>query len=124
MKNFVLFLILLTATTAMSQNQKPKGEDNRAYTFREISEKPELEGKVTFTDYFKKHFKSPTKITTPLNFAFTVEKNGIALNAKLPEGTDAAIVNEAKRVLKAAGKWKPGQRDGHAVRVNYVYTIQ
>ena len=116
--------MLITASMSFSQNQKVKGTDNRTYTFKEITIKPELEGKVTFDAYFKKHFTSPVKITAPLNFSFVVERNGLALNTNFPDGTDPAIVKEVKRVLKAAGKWKVGTKDGDAVRVNYVYIIQ
>lgn len=116
--------MLITASMSFSQNQKMNGNDNRPYSLKEITEKPELEGKVTFDAYFKKHFTSPVKITAPLNFSFVVERNGLALNTNFPNGTDPAIVKEAKRVLKAAGKWKLGKKDGEAVRVNYVYIIQ
>ena len=116
--------MLITASISFSQNQRVKGTDNRTYTFKEITVKPELEGKITFDAYFKKHFKSPINISTPLNFSFVIERNGLALNTNFPNGTDPAVMKEAKRVLKSAGKWKVGTKDGNAVRVNYVYIIQ
>ena len=122
MKNLILILLLCAATTGISQTQKTNS-DNRTYSLNEVDEKPELEGTITFADYFKKHFKSPAKLAEPMKLTFTVEKNGLALNPKLPAGTDAAIVAEAKKVLKAAGKWKPGKKGGNPVRVNYAHTI-
>lgn len=123
MKNLILVLLILTASTGLAQTQKPAGSDNRTYALAEVDEKPELEGTVSFSAFFTKHFKSPVKLTAPVKMVFTIEKNGLALNPRLPEGTDLAVVKEAKRVLKAAPKWKPGKRSGNAVRTTYDFTI-
>ncbi|HMI07506.1 MAG TPA: energy transducer TonB [Flavobacterium sp.] len=123
MKKLLLLVLLFSTAAGFSQNKIPRsGSDNMTYALANLDEKPELVGNETFKDFFKKNFQNPDKGNGPLKMSFTIEKSGLALDVKVMEGAGDEVVKEAKRVLKSAGKWKPGKKDGKIVRVRYSFT--
>lgn len=125
MKKLLLLVLLFSATAGFSQNKTPgSGSDNMTYALANLDEKPELAGNVTFREFFKKNFQGSANLSAPLKMTFTIEKSGVALDVKVMGDVSEAVVTEAKRVLKSAGKWKPGLKNGKIVRVRYSFTSE
>ena len=114
---FILFLFTVSATNAQN------GNDNRAYSLKEVDEAPAPEG-MTFDAYFRKNFKLSEKITDPIQLSFVVEKGGVIRDIKVFKDAGHGSGKEAIRVMKASPKWKPGKKDGKIVRVLYTATIK
>lgn len=112
-------MITLVALSATAQ-EKGTGADNRIYPVKELSEKPVLASGTDFESYFQKNFH-PAKPIAEADISFTIEKGGVAHTITLFKVDDAAATQEAQRVLRAAGKWKPGTKDGKTVRVLYKF---
>lgn len=122
MKNLIFLFVACFSLAA--QAQKPTtGTDNRIYMLKEVSQKPELEKNGAFETFFKKEFKAAAASEKTFEFTFVIEKNGGPATQLRPATTlSNETLTEIKRVLKAAGRWKAGQKDGKPVRVMYRYT--
>ena len=55
--------------------------------------------------------------------SFVVEKDGLVSNIKVLRGVCESIDEEATRVVRAMPRWKPGIKDGKAVRVSFQLPI-
>lgn len=55
--------------------------------------------------------------------SFVVEKNGEVTEVKLQKGIGAGCDEEAVRVIKMMGKWKPGKQNGRPARVRIIVPI-
>jgi protein TonB len=51
--------------------------------------------------------------------SFVIDETGNIKNVSLVRGVDAALDNEALRVIRSMPKWKPGKQAGKAVKVRY-----
>lgn len=51
--------------------------------------------------------------------SFIVGMDGTIVEPKIVQGSYPALDNEVLRVIRRAPKWKPGEVDGHTVRVSY-----
>jgi len=54
---------------------------------------------------------------------FVVEKDGSISEITIVRGVDSLLDNEAKRILEAMPKWKPGTQNGDIVRVRFTLPI-
>lgn len=51
--------------------------------------------------------------------SFVVERDGTLSNIRVARSVDPLLDKEAKRVILAMPRWKPGKKDGNEVRVRY-----
>jgi periplasmic protein TonB len=54
---------------------------------------------------------------------FVVEKNGKISGIKIARGVSELLDNEALRIVRSFGDWKPGESNGKTVRSRFRYTI-
>jgi periplasmic protein TonB len=54
---------------------------------------------------------------------FVVEKNGKISGIKIVRGVSELLDNEALRIVRSFGDWKPGESNGKTVRSRFRYTI-
>lgn len=58
-----------------------------------------------------------------VTLSFIVEKDGSISNIEELRSVHPLLTEEAKRILSAMPKWKPGMQDGEAVRVKYIIPV-
>lgn len=58
-----------------------------------------------------------------VTMSFIIEKDGSVSTIKELRSPHPLLTEEAKRLLEAMPKWKPGKQDGEAVRVKYVLPV-
>ena len=68
-------------------------------------------------------FKAPPNVTGKMYVEFVVEVDGTLSNFYVKKDLGPAASAEAIRVLKTSPIWKPGQKDGRAVRSLYSLPI-
>lgn len=82
-------------------------------------------GDQAFLKYLKKKIKCPSdKLSQSVQCAFTIEETGQIANVSITQPSHFKDIDD--KVLKAIEsmpKWKPGFRNGKAVRANLVITI-
>ena len=117
-----------TPTTNIGEStiQENKSGDNPSPTYA-LDKLPEFPGGITkFYEYVGDNFeKLEVEETISVIMSFVIEKDGSMTNIKVLRSSSPSIDNEAIRVLKSLRtKWKPGIKDGHAVRTEYKLPIK
>lgn len=79
--------------------------------------------KLTLFKFVGTNFKAPPDVTGKMYVEFVVEVDGTLSNIYVKKNLGPAASAEAIRVLKTSPIWKPGQKDGRAVRSLYVLPI-
>lgn len=103
-----------------------KSGDNPSPTYA-LDKLPEYPGGITkFYEYVGDNFeKLEVDETISVIMSFVIEKDGSMTDIKVLRSSSPTIDNEAIRVLKSLRtKWKPGIKDGHAVRTEYKLQIK
>lgn len=103
--------------------------DNRTREERiamEVIDFPDLEaqfpgGMSALQQYIMENVKYPVEalekgIQGRVYLSFVVEKDGTLTQIKVERGVSAELDSEAKRVVRAMPKWKPGEAAGRTVR--------
>lgn len=81
-------------------------------------------GTVEFSNYIASNFKFPANASSgKLIISFIVETDGSLSDINLKNNTNAALKEEASRVLKNAPKWKPATVNNEPVRYQLVLPI-
>ncbi|MBS7566621.1 energy transducer TonB [Mucilaginibacter sp. Bleaf8] len=122
---------ILTLTLMLSYNisraqQKSTGNE----VFTSVEHTPEFPGGMeAFYQYLGKNIRYPApardkNITGRVIVTFIVEKDGSLSDVKAVRSPDQSLANEAKRVIAASPKWKPGTQNNHVVRVQYTVPVQ
>ena len=99
----------------------------------EVIDFPDVEaqfpgGMSALQQYIMENVKYPVEalekgIQGRVYLSFVVEKDGTLTQIKVERGVSMELDREAKRVVRAMPKWKPGYQGGHKVRVIYVIPI-
>ncbi len=119
---FIAAIMSLTSTQAMAQNE------DIVYDVVEVM--PEYPGGLgEMMQYFKKNIKYPKeaqqkKMEGRSLISFVVEKNGKISDVKVAKSSIKMFDDEAVRVVSSMPAWKPGKKNGKAVRVKFMVPIQ
>lgn len=86
------------------------------------------EPSVNIAEYLSKNIRYPeaakeTNTEGRVTLKFVVNENGAVSDIKVVRGIGSGCDEEAKRVLAAMPKWKPGKQNGRAVKVYYTLPI-
>lgn len=110
------------------QNTKYNEPDNQVY--ESVDKMPEFYngGIDGLMGYLSENIKYPTiaqekGIQGRVVVQFIVNKDGSIENAQVLKSVDPHLDREALRVVKSMPKWKPGEKEGKAVRVKYILPI-
>ncbi|RVT74965.1 hypothetical protein EOD40_12390 [Flavobacterium sufflavum] len=128
MKNYLfLFLCLLTQNLFSQENVDKKALKKEYFTTAEIDVKPEFPGGgEKMYSFIAKNYKIPEskeKIIGKIYIVFIVETDGSILDVKITKDIGHGTGEEAIRVIKMFPKWKPGEKNGEKVRVQYQIPI-
>lgn len=128
MKNYLfLFLCLFTQHLFSQENVVNKTIEKEYYTTAEIDVKPEFpDGAEKMFSFIAKNYKVPEskeKIKGRIYIVFIVETDGSILDVKITKDIGHGTGEEAIRVIKMFPKWKPGEKNGEKVRVQYQIPI-
>lgn len=113
MKPFVIIFLLLSVCTSAQV-----GSDT-IYNMSDVSKAPEYPGGINaFYRFLSKNFNTNglKNRSGRLTVEFVIEKDSSISNVKALKAIGGNSASEAVRVVKRAGKWKPGEVDGKPVR--------
>lgn len=128
MKNFLFLLLILVSQSVFSQEKEvSRTVDNTFYTTADIDVKPEFPGGVEkMYGFIGANFKMPENrhvISGKIFLTFIVEIDGSISNVNITRDIGYGMGNEGIRVIKMFPKWKPGEKNGEKVRVQYSMPI-
>ena len=113
-----------------SQAAPEEEEDAEANTiFTVVEQQPEFPGgEKALMEFIKKNLKYPAfaaenGIQGRVTLSFVVEKDGSVTDIQEMRSPSEDLTKEAKRVVSAMPKWKPGKQRGKPVRVKYVLPV-
>ena len=116
-----------TATGTIPTTAKPEVTDNNPVILAALDKLPEFPGGMPkFYAYVANNFEKP-EIDETVNvlLSFVIEKDGSITDIKVLRNPGYGLDKEAIRVLKSLKtKWKPGMKNGQAVRTLYTLPIK
>ena len=118
MKYVSIFLLLFFFESGFSQEIK----NDSIYQAKDLDVKAEYAaGTPAFFKFVGTTFKFPEKLTTSAKVVvqFVVETDGTLSTFDVIQHPGFGTAEEAVRVLSMSKIWKPGQKDGKAVRSFY-----
>lgn len=104
--------------------------DDMNTIFTIVEQQPEPpQGMTDFIEYINKNLKYPKKakkegIEGSVFVSFVVETNGTLTDFNTIKGLSSECDQEAIRLIKGSGTWKPGKQNGVARRVRYVLPVK
>ncbi|WP_020606708.1 energy transducer TonB [Spirosoma spitsbergense] len=113
--------LLLLNATGFAQNYFVPDE----LVFKAVEIQPEFPGGlVALGNYMQQHVKYPLEaqkagIKDRVYVNFIVERDGSLTDIQLLNSLGYGCDEEARRVIRAMPKWKPGKQSGRAVRVRF-----
>lgn len=116
MKKLLSVLVLFVSFAGLAQ----LGGEDEVYLSGEIIPPKFQGGDVTaFHQYVGEHFDQTKAKPGRMIAAFTIDETGQITNLRITEFVDAASAGEFIRVLKAAPKWVPAQKNGkpYAIKI-------
>ena len=122
MKYVSIFLFLFFFEAGFSQEIK----NDSIYQAKDLDVKAEYAaGTPAFFKFIGTNFKAPEKpkIRAKVIVQFAVETDGTLSNFIVIRDAGYGTAEEAIRVLKTSPIWKPGEKDGKAVRSLYILPI-
>lgn len=104
---------------------KKEGEGTETYDLNGVEVMPEpYGGSAAWGRFLQKNLRYPnTEVQGRVMLSFIIEKDGKLSDIQILRGISPELDREALRVLKLAPAWKPGQQNGHPVRVKYTIPI-
>lgn len=130
MKQSLLFILismafLFTGVTVCAQDTK-----NPDPQYLLLDEHPTFKGGTPndFAVWVARHLKYPKYakeigIEGTVKVHFVIDKNGKISEAHVHDSVHPLLDEEAVRVVMKSPKWKPGMKDGQAVRVSYTLPV-
>lgn len=103
-------------------------DDQKIFTVVEIM--PEYPGGMEkWNEYAKKNLKYPKevkqdKLTGTVYVSFVVQPDGSLSDTNVVRGLCPACDQEAVRLVKDSGKWKPGKQNGKTVSTRFVMPVK
>ncbi|PLW93301.1 MAG: energy transducer TonB [Marinilabiliales bacterium] len=122
-------LFLLTAFLCTFAFQGVQAQDEEPF-FVVVDQMPEFPtGQQGLGDYIKSNLSYPrtaldAKVEGIVIASFIVEKNGSISNVEIVRSLGYGCDEEVIRLIKMMPKWKPGKKDGKAVRVKLSIPVQ
>jgi TonB family protein len=127
----LLSLIFILSGIILSAQAPPTLANDSSPIFTYAEKMPQFIGDGGYSGYLKKNLKYPivekeTGKQGVVYIYFVVEKDGSITNVKEKKGVAGApgLTKEAIRVISAMPKWKPGEMNGHPVRVEMVQPVK
>lgn len=111
-----------------SEQIQDDGDEDKIFTI--IEEQPDPIGGMTlFQDYLIKNLKYPKKAKKEklegISFiSFVVDADGSLSEFTAVKGLSPECDQEAIRLIKAGGNWKPGKQNGKARKVRFVLPVK
>jgi protein TonB len=94
------------------------------YRISDLDESPEFPGgTAAFYQYLAKAFPSEAGTRTRVVIGFIVDQDGTLSDIKVLRNRSTTADDELLRTLKKSPKWKPGRKNGAAVRCQYTIPI-
>ena len=122
MKQILTVVFFFILHSGFSQENK----NDSIYKQKDLDMRPEFIGGVgAFYKFVGSKFRSPEKpkIKGKLIVQFIVETDGTLSTFKVTKDLGYGTAEEAIRVLQMSPIWKPGEKDGQAVRSLYLLPI-
>jgi hypothetical protein len=123
MKFFIVLLFSISSLTAFSQEVST---EEQVYGISELDSKPEYQGEQTIYKFVSSVYKVPDEaknLNGKVFVGYIIEKDGTLSNFIIKRDIGFGTGEEAIRVLKLSGKWKPGIKGGTSVRSSYTLPI-
>jgi protein TonB len=100
--------------------------DDADKIFTIVQQKPEFPGDIN--KWLADHIDYPEQakdanIQGTVYVSFVVEKDGSVTAVKILRGVNTYLDDEAKNKVMSMPKWKAGEQNGHAVRVQYMLPV-
>lgn len=118
-------------TTNVSTLAPPVPAEDAVVDYNSMETPPQYPGGyAAFYKFLKDTIKYPetakeNKVEGSVLASFTIEKDGTLSNIKIDKKEmTTEFADEATRVLKLAGQWEPGMKNGKPVRVAYSIPIK
>lgn len=122
------------AVQAVIEEKTERAEENsEKYTIDElytaVEEMPAFRGgEPGLRDYLSKNLRYPTiamnkKIQGSVICTFIIDKDGSVTHPEITQEADSLMNKETLRVVRSMPKWKPGIKQGTAVRVKYTLPV-
>ena len=123
MKTILAFCIVLLGFP----NLYAQATDDPDKVFTIVQQRPIFPGDIN--KWLAENIKYPddakkNNIQGTVYAEFIVEKDGSTSNVKVMRGVNKLLDDESVRVLSTMPKWKPGEQNGHSVRVEYMVPIK
>lgn len=103
------------------------GQDTAYFLYEIMPQYPG--GQEAMVKFLSTNVKYPKKarkkgIEGQVAVKFTIDENGLVINAIITKSVDPLIDEEALRVINAMPKWTPGMQDGESVPVMFMLPIR
>ncbi len=126
-KTIILLAALAMTSLAMSQSDMEKVSAVRldSEIFTVVEQDPQFPGgNDALYQYlgYNAHYPEKAKadgIQGTVYLTFIIEKDGSISNIRVLRSPSDMLSDEARRLVKAMPKWKPGKQNGKNVRVQY-----
>ncbi len=109
------------------EDKEPQDENK---VFNIVEQMPEYPGGMAkLLDYIKDNLQYPAKdkkwaIEGTVFVQFLVEKDGSITSLECLKSPSDDMCKEAQRLIREAGKWKPGKQNGKVVRVKEIIPVK
>lgn len=110
-----------------NKSQKAKADDSKVYA--SVEELPQFPGgQNALMQFLAQNIRYPLKaknegIQGKVYLQFVIDKEGNVTNVIVQRDIGGGCGDEARRVVQAMPKWKPGKQDGTPVRVYYTLPV-
>lgn len=110
-----------------NKSQKVKADDSKVYV--SVEELPQFPGgQNALMQFLAQNIRYPLKaknegIQGKVYLQFVIDKEGSVTNVVVQRDIGGGCGDEARRVVQAMPKWKPGKQDGTPVRVYYTLPV-
>ena len=124
MKKITLIIFLIVSFSYIF------GQDNVSDSiYKNVEEMPEFPGgEDALLRYVQRSIRYPSyaaenEIQGMVLVEFIVNEVGFIENIKVLKGIKGGCDEEALRIVKSMPKWKPGKKDGYAVKTYYTVSV-
>jgi len=103
-------------------------DENRIFTIVEQQPEPVI-GFSSFVDYLSKNLRYPEKakadkLEGSCFIEFVVQIDGSLTDFRVVKGLSTECDQEAIRLIREGGNWKPGKQNGKAMKVRFVLPVK
>jgi protein TonB len=124
MKKYLIVFFIIVNTNTHAQEALTTEEP--IFALKDVDVKPEFVGGTSkFYNFIANNFKTPAEsnLKGQIITEFVVETDGSLTNIRVVKDLGYGTGAEAIRVVKKCPKWKPGEKNGKAVRTYFSFPI-